>query len=134
MAYGHHDVDAVELNVSASNGSFGASICLWVVQGQLGKAADLLAGFPEHLKDTRELTLGGPEFAGGLMNLKFSCIDLEGHCRLHIRMNPDDEHRESLAEGVELIAAVEPPALDSFVEQMRTLNAWLSGSAVLRFL
>jgi len=121
VAYRYHDVDVAELNVSAWNGGFGGSTGLWVAQGELGEAADLLAGFPANLEDTRELTFGafGPEFAGGAMNLKFSSIDLAGHCRLHLRMESNYEHRESLAERVELLGAVEPAAVDRFVEQVR---------------
>jgi hypothetical protein len=135
MAYRYHDVDVVQLNVFAWNGSFGGSTCLWVAQGELGETADLLAGFPANPKDMRELSFGafGPEFAGGAMSLKFFCVDLAGHCKLHLRMESDHERRESIAERVELIGAVEPAAIDLFVEQMRTLNSSLAGSAMLQF-
>lgn len=88
------------------------------------------------MDDTRELNLGacGPDAEGGEINLKFSCIDLEGHCRLHLRLELDDEHRERLADCIELIGAIEPAALDRFVEQMIMLNTSLTGCAVLQLL
>ena len=133
LAYRYHDADVVELNVSAWNGSFGGSASLWVGQGELGEKAELLAGFPKNLDDTRELTFGafGPEFAGGAMNLKFSTIDLAGHCILQVKMESDHKNRDSHAERVELVGAFEPAALDHFVKEMRVLNLSLAGYAML---
>jgi hypothetical protein len=67
------------------------------------------------------------------MVLKFSCIDRAGHCQLQLKLKSDPLLRESPLERVELIGAIEPAALDRFVEQMRTLNSSLTGSAVLLF-
>ena len=135
LAYRYHDVDVVELNVSAWNGSFGGSTCLYVGQGDLADAAALLARFPINVEDKREVTLGafGPNSAGGAMALQFSCRDGAGHCQLHITIEADFGLRDSLAERVELLSAIEPAALDQFVEQMRILNSSLTGSAVLVF-
>ena len=133
LSYRYHDFDAVELKVSAWNGSFGGSTSVWVGQGNLANAATLLAGFPVSLEDKREVTFGafGPESAGGAMTLQFACIDGVGHCRLHVTMEADYDRGNLLAERVEMLSALEPAALDQFVRQMRELNSSLTGSAVL---
>ena len=133
LKYRYHDIDVVELEVSAWNGRFGGSTCLYVGQGDLADTAKLLAGFPVGVKDKREVTFGafGPTFAGGAMNLNLSCIDGAGHCQLHLIIEADYDRQESLAQRVEMLCAFEPAALDSFVEEMRELNSSLTGSAVL---
>ena len=136
LSYRYHDTDVVELEVSAWNGSFGGSTCLYIGQGDLADTATLLAGFPTSLEDRREVTFGafGPKFAGGAMNLTFSCIDGAGHCQLHGTIEAAYDSRDLLAERVELLCALEPAALDQFVKQMRELNSSLTGSAVLALL
>jgi len=133
LAYWYHDVDVVELRVSAWNGSFGGSTCVYVGQGDLADAATLLAGFPVSLEDKREVTFGafGSDSAGGALTLRFACIDGAGHCQLHVTMEADHDRRDLLAERVEMLSTLEPAALDQFVEQMRELNSSLTGSAVL---
>src|SRR6185312_7221671 len=93
LAYCYHDVDIVELRVSAWNGSFGGATRLYLAQGELADTATLLAGFPVDVKDKREVTLGafGPDCAGGAMALRFFCRDRSGHCRLHITIEADFE-------------------------------------------
>ena len=135
LAYRYHDVDLVELAASAWNGEFGGSARLYIGHGELADAAERLIGFPADMADARDVAFGsfGPEFAGGAMVLNFSCIDRAGHCQLQLKLESDPLHRESQLERVELIGEVEPAALDRFVEQMRTLNSSLTGSAVLVF-
>lgn len=129
----YHDIDVVELKVSAWNGRFGGSTCLYVGHGHLADIATLLAGFPAGLEDQREVTFGGfgPQSAGGAMNLKFSCIDGAGHGQLHVTIEADCARGDLLAERVEMLCAFEPAALDQLVEQMRELNSSLTGLAVL---
>jgi hypothetical protein len=136
LAYRYHDFDVVELKVSAWNGNFGGSTCLYIGQGDLSKAATLLAGFPVGLDDRREVAFGaiGPKSAGGAMNLELSCIDGAGHCQLHVMIEADYDRQDLLAERVEMLCAFEPAALDQFVEQMREVNSSLTGSAVLALL
>jgi hypothetical protein len=129
LAYRYHDLDVVELTVSAWNGSFGGSTRVWVGQGGLADAATLLADFPVSLEDKREVTFGA--FAGGAVTLQFACIDGAGHCRLRVTMEADYDRGNLLAEHVEMLCALEPAALDQFVKQMRELNSSLTGSAVL---
>lgn len=135
LAYRYHDSDLVELVVTAWNGEFGGSTRLYVGHGELEEAADRLLGFPENIEDEREITFGnfGEEVGAGAMELKFSCIDLAGHCHLLLKIEADPIAQKLPLQRVELIGGVEPAAIDTFVEQMRTLNSMLTGSAVLRF-
>jgi hypothetical protein len=135
IAYRYHDDDIVEFEVSAWNGSFGGSTCLYIGQGELADVADRLTGFPSHLQDNREISLGafGTEFAGGAAKIQFSCNGGAGHCELGLTIEADYKNRTSHAERVELNSAIEPAALDEFVTQLRLLNRSLSGSAVLVF-
>jgi hypothetical protein len=130
----YHDDHLVELIASAWNGRFGGATRLWVAQGALTDAAALLAGFPESLEDKRDVAFGvfGPECGGGGIVLNFSCVDRAGHCEVRLKLESDSVQREPPLERVELIAAVEPAAVDDFVVQMRTLNSSLTGSAVLQ--
>jgi hypothetical protein len=133
LTHWYHDIDVVELKVSAWNGTFAGSTRLYIGQGDLADTATLLAGFPAALGDHREVTFGafGPNSAGGGMNLKLSCSDGAGHCHLHLLIEADYHSRDSLAERVEMLCTFEPAALDQFVEQIRELNSSLTGSAVL---
>lgn len=136
LTYWYHDADVVELKVSAWNGTFAGSTCLYMGQGDLADTATVLAGFPTGLEDQREVTFGafGPKSAGGAMKLNFSCIDDAGHCQLRLVIEADYDRQESLAQRVEMLCAFEPAALDLFVQQMRELNFSLAGSAVLTLL
>jgi hypothetical protein len=136
LAYWYHDTDVVELKVSAWNGTFAGSTCLYMGQGDLADTATVLAGFPVGLEDQREVTLGafGPKSAGGAMKLNFSCINGAGHCQLRLVIEADYDRQESLAQRVEMLCAFEPAALDQFVQQMRELNSALTGSAELALL
>jgi hypothetical protein len=120
LSYCYHDIDVVELDASAWNGSFGGSTRLWVAQGKLSEIADSLVGFPANSCDTRGVTLGafGPEFAGGAMYLGFSCIDSAGHCKVEINVEADF-NREPTTERAELAGFFEPAALDRFVDELR---------------
>jgi hypothetical protein len=136
LTYWYHDTDVVELKVSAWNGTFAGSTCLYIGQGDLANIATQLAGFTVDLKDQRELTFGafGPKFAGGAMTLGFSCVDGAGHCRLRLIIEADYDVQAPVAQRVEMLCAFEPAALDHFVQQMRELNSSLTGSAVLALL
>lgn len=135
LTYRWHDSDLVEIIASAWNGEFGGSTRLYVGHGELAGAADLLLGFPESVEDTRELTFGtfGTEFGAGAMALSFSCTDRAGHCLMLLKIESDPIIQKPPLQRVELLGAVEPAALDLFVEQMRTLDSSLRGSAVLPF-
>jgi hypothetical protein len=138
LTYRYHDVHVVELRVSAWNGSFGGSTCLYVGQGDLAAAATLLAGFPESIKDRREVIFGafGPKSAGGGMILTFACADGAGHCKLRVRIQADANYDrpELVVEQVEMLCSFEPAALDLFVKQMHELDTSLTGSAMLTLL
>jgi hypothetical protein len=135
LTYRYHDGDLVELTASAWNGEFGGSTRLYLGHGELAEAADVLAGFPQHVEDSREVTFGafGPDSGAGAMALMFSCSDRAGHCQLRLTIEADPLLHNPPLQRVELLGAVEPAAVDQFVEQMKTLDSALVGSAVLSF-
>lgn len=134
MSYCYHDTDLVELAAFVWTGAFAGSTRLYISHGDLADAADMLAGFPMDLKDAREVTIGvfGSESGGGAIALSLGCVDGAGHCKLQLRLESDPLISGLPLERVELCAAVEPAALDRFVEEMRMLNLLLKGSAVLQ--
>ena len=71
------------------------------------RSVAFLVGFPVGVEDQREVTFGafGPNSAGGAMNLKLSCIDGAGHCRLHLLIEADCDSKDLLAERVEMHCA-----------------------------
>ena len=77
LSYRFHDVHLVELTASAWNGEFGGSTRLYISDGKLADAADILPGFTANVDDTRGVTFGafGPEFEGGAMALRLTCVD-----------------------------------------------------------
>src|SRR4051812_37662798 len=127
LTYRYHDVDLLELTASAWNGEFGGSTRLYIRHGQLAEAADLLAGFPESVEDFREVKFGefGPQFGAGAIALQFSCSDRAGHCQLLLKLEADPIPKNPPLQRVEMSGAIEPSALDLFVEQMRTLDSSL---------
>jgi hypothetical protein len=132
LEYQYHDVDLVELKVTAWNGRFGGTTKLWVAQDELAEVAGIIEGFPRSHSDRREIVLGafGPKFAGGAMSIGFSCIDQAGHSRLQIMIESDDQGLPE-PESVKLISPFEPAALDRFVEEMKRLSSNLQGCATL---
>lgn len=79
----YHDVDIVEVVITAWNGVFGGAVELYVGQGELERIAESLRGFPTSNKDVRELLLGtfDPKFAGGGASMGFFCLDRAGHIK-----------------------------------------------------
>ena len=135
LSYRYHDADLVELTAYAWSGTFGGTTRLYVGHGELASASDALTGFPANLDDEREVTFGafGRDSGAGAVALKLTCIDRAGHCALHVTLESDPLLRDSPLDRVELCGAVEPAALNRFVDQMKILNTSLGGSAVLQF-
>lgn len=119
----------MELEVWSWNGNFGGLTRLYVGHDSLADAAKLLAGFPASLEDRREVCFGAIGSDSGALDLKFSCVDGAGHCRVHVTIETDFRHLPT--ERVEMYGMFEPAALDRFVKQMHELSAVLTGSAVL---
>lgn len=119
-----NDADIVEVRVSAWNGLFGGSADIYVGIGEVAESAEKLKGFPRNPSDKRTLEFGAfaPKAAGGAATLSFYCRDSAGHASVEVKIESDDRARIP-AQSVLLVAAVEPAAVDSFVSDLRRLEA-----------
>jgi hypothetical protein len=132
-----NDDDVFKVRVSAWNGAFGGSADAYVAIGGLTEAAAKLDGFPLQPSDTRELQFGafGPEWAGGAASMCFYCKDAAGHALVEARIESDhlrDHSGGNKAQSVFLVAPIEANAVDSFVSDLRRLEADQCGVALLR--
>lgn len=123
----------IKVRVSAWNGLFGGASDVYVGVDQLGEAAAQLEGFPKTLSDVREVMLGafGPEYAGGGVSMRFYCADGSGHSYVDSRIESDYESARKSQSAV-LSLPIEAAAVDSFVEELRCLNAERKGAAHLK--
>jgi hypothetical protein len=73
VTYLWHDIDALELRVTAENAEFRVTADVYVGTDALLEAATTLAGFPKNHLDKREVVFGaaGKKFAGGAARLEF---------------------------------------------------------------
>jgi hypothetical protein len=119
-----NDADIVEVRLSAWNGLFGGSADIYVGIGELAETAAKLEGFPRDPSDKRTLEFGSfaPKAAGGAAMLSFYCRDSAGHASVEVKIESDDRERIP-AQSVLLVAAIEPAAVDSFVSDLRRLEA-----------
>jgi len=118
------DADIVEVRLSAWNGLFGGSADIYVGLGELAETAARLKGFPRDPSDRRTLEFGSfaPKAASGAAMLSFYCRDSAGHASVEVKTESDDRERIP-PQSVLLVAAVEPAAVDSFVSDLRRLEA-----------
>lgn len=128
-----HDSDVLEVGIAAWNGGFGGTADVYVAIGGLGEMAEKLKGFPRGVTDSREVVLGafGPEWAGGAVSMRFHCVDGAGHTYVESRIESKSQ-KAGITQSVLLILPIEPAALDSFVEDLRRLEAEKTGTAHLR--
>ena len=126
------DADFLEVRITASNGSFAGVIQVYMPIGGLKNAAESLAGFPGNSADRRNLCFGkfGPQAAAGAIQMIFHCSDSAGHAIIEANLESDYDSRGK-AQSVGLSAAVEPAAIDNFVEELKRLEAERNGSAFL---
>jgi hypothetical protein len=128
-----NDADMFKVRVSAWNGLFGGSASIYLAIGDLAESAEKLKGFPRHPSDKRALDFGafGPQVAGGAATMNFYCGDSTGHASIAVTIESD--HRGKIpAQSVQLVAAVEPAPLDTFIADLRRLEAAQRGTAFLR--
>jgi len=127
------DADVIEIRVTAWNGLFGGTADVYVAIGKLGKIAAQLEGFPKNPSDVREVMFGafGPKYAGGGVSMRFYCVDGSGHASVDSTIEADYEQKVKTQSAV-LSLRVEAAAVDSFVEELRRLNAEGKGAAHLK--
>jgi len=128
-----NDADIFEVRLSAWNGVFGGSANIYLGIGGLAESAERIKGFPRNSSDKRALAFGafGPQVAGGAATMNFYCGDSAGHASVEVRIESDQPDKIP-AQTVLLVAAVEPAAVDSFVADLRRLEADRRGTALLR--
>jgi hypothetical protein len=134
ISYAYHDVDILELRVSAWNGCFGGTTNLYVGRSELDTIVEAIEGFPIDPADEREVTLGGfgTHFAGGATRLRFYCKGGAGHGMVEIQIEGDPAGG-TVSESVTMKAPVEAASIDLFLPEMKLIGSQLSGVAVLRF-
>jgi hypothetical protein len=130
----YHDVDILELRVSAWNGSFGGTTRLYVGRAEFGNIVETMKGFPLSPRDEREVILGafGAQFAGGAVRLRFYCKDSAGHSMVELQLEGDCSGR-IVTESVQMNASIEAASIDLFLPELDLIGKQLSGSAALRF-
>ncbi len=126
------DNDLLEVRITAWNGAFGGAADVYLSIGGLRETADKLSGFPRNPTDKRELLFGrfGPGQAGGAVGMRFYCADGAGHAYVESKIESDNQIA-GVNECVVLPLLIEPAALDSFVEDLRRLDAEKAGTAFL---
>lgn len=134
ISYAYHDIDILELKVSAWNGSFGGTTTLYIGRTEFGEIVETMRGFPINPRDEREVTLGafGAKFAGGATRLRFYCKDSAGHGIVEIHLE-DAWSGRAVAESVRMNASIEAASMDLFLPELDLIGKQLSGSAALRF-
>jgi hypothetical protein len=128
-----HDNDVLQVRISAWNGQFGGSSDVYVGLNELSEAAAKLEGFPRQLSDACELLFGafGPEWVGGGASMRFFCGDAAGHAFVEARIESDCTGSQK-AQSVVLSALIEPADIDTFIPELRRLEADRKGTARLK--
>jgi hypothetical protein len=127
------DNDVVQMRVSAWNGIFGGAADVYLGRGQLEEASGTLRDFPTQPSDTREVIFGSfaPHMAGGGVSMRFYCADGAGHAFVDSRIE-SARGANGKVQSVSLTLAVEPAAVDLFVDELRQLGTSTASMARLR--
>ncbi len=127
-----NDNDLHEVRIAAWNGAFGGAADVYLPIGGLRETAQKLEGFPRSAIDNREVVFGnfGRKWAGGALSMRFYCADGAGHAYVESKIESDDQVA-GVTQSVVLSLFIEPAALDSFVEDLRRLEAEKTGTAYL---
>jgi hypothetical protein len=127
------DQDMLELRLSASNSRFAGQANFYAALDQPRDFAAEIEGFPRAAGDVREYEFGSTTMKGyGGAKIRFACKDGSGHLvvQVAIHMNPIGE--KALVESATVHLETVPAAIDSFVEELRSMQVQLGQAAVLR--
>ncbi len=132
VTYLYHDIDLIEVRITAENAAFRGSANVYVGTDGLLEAAATLEGFPKDRQDTREVIFGaaGPKFAGGSARLKFYCKDGAGHTAFRAEIEEDYSGQER-AQSATVFVDFEPASLDRFLIELRQVEEEHRGTATL---
>jgi hypothetical protein len=86
---------------------------------------ETLKGFPTTPSDVRDLELGtcNPKHADGGVRLRCFCKDSVGHAVIEVKLRGDASKGLGEPESVALLFPVEAAAIDSFLTQVRSMDA-----------
>lgn len=124
--------DLIELRVAAASRWFAGETRVYAKPETPALLAAALRGFPADASDAREIEIGtfDPACAGGGARFELRCVDRVGHGILEAKIQT--ESRTGRVESVNLFAAVEASAVDSFVAELEALQPEVGASARLR--
>ena len=127
----HADDDLIEVEVSASNGTFAGVVRAYAAIDELAGWAQALAGFPTRLSDSRDLVIGtfADDQGGGGAALQFAVVDRAGHCTLAVRLRADRDPTAPASAAFTM--GVEPAAIDTFVAALRAMSGVVGDEAAL---
>ena len=127
------DSDAIELCVSAWNGTFGGTADIYEAIGDLEEAAAQLRGFPRNPSDRREIILGNfdRKYAGGGVKMRFHCIGGAGHSFVEATIDSNCETAGTFQTAM-LSMPVEAASVDVFVQELQRVGANRAGKAYLK--
>jgi len=119
------DQDIVEFQLTCSNGRFSGVTEIYVGHDDLPKLVDALKGFPTAPSDVRELELGtfNPKHADGGVRLRCYCKDSVGHGVVEVKLRGDACAGLGEPESVALLFPVEAAGIDSFLEEVRSMDS-----------
>jgi hypothetical protein len=132
VTYLYHDLDLIEVRVTARNERFQGSADVYVGTDGLLEAVSALQGFPKDRSDKREIVFGaaGPKFAGGSVRLEFYCKDLAGHAAFRAVIE-DDYAQQELTQSATVFVDFDPASLDQFLIELQEVEREHRGSASL---
>ena len=115
----------IECEFRCSNGRFSGAANIYVSHDDLPRMAEVLNGFPNAASDFRDLELGtfNPAHADGGVCLHCYCKDSVGHAVIEVKLRGDACKGLGEPESVALILPVEAASIDSFLTQVRAINA-----------
>ncbi len=127
------DQDVVEYRVVCSNGSFTGTAEIYLNHDDLQSVANALSGFPSSTTDLREVNLGASlsAMSGTGISISFFCVDSVGHAIAFVKLKTDSGKVLSEPQFVSLYVPVEAGAIDSFVQQARSVRDTKGAKAYL---
>ena len=88
--------------------------------------------FPKNVSDVRDVMFGafGGESAGGGVSMRFYCTDHAGHTFVEAKVESDRDSADRVQSAV-MIVPIEASAIDSFIDELRSLGAGATTTARL---
>ena len=119
------DQDVIKCQFRCSNGRFSGVAEVYMSHDDLPGIVAALKGFPSSATDSRDLELGtfNPAHADGGVRLHCYCKDSVGHAVIEVKLRGDACKSLGELESVALILPVEAASVDSFLTQVRAIEA-----------